>query len=158
MPGAIVTSLLPSLLALKEEDESRYRDRLNMMYELVTVLGVGAALIITFSAEPIIDNSIRRRVFKRCCRDAGNGMGRAFRCFGDGTNSTHDSGKLPAFALVHDHRRVVGQYCFNHTAYPDLRYIGGCCGDGMWVCGGCVAHEPRLCFLAPDAVDDVSFI
>ncbi len=49
-PMALVTALFPALMHARRDDPTRYRKRLQQLYELMVVISVGIALIITFAA------------------------------------------------------------------------------------------------------------
>ena len=53
IPAVIVTSLFPAILNAKRDDISRYRKRIQHLYDLMVYLSVPTALVITFAA-PLI--------------------------------------------------------------------------------------------------------
>ena len=49
-PMALVTALFPALMHARRDDPARYEKRLQQLYELMVMISVGIALIITFTA------------------------------------------------------------------------------------------------------------
>lgn len=50
VPMAIVTSVFPAVMNARRDDPLRYRRRLQNLYELMVVLGLGVAILMTFAA------------------------------------------------------------------------------------------------------------
>lgn len=56
LPTAIVASLFPRLIHLKESNPKRYRLRLQQLFDLLFMLALAVAVALTFLAEPIISS------------------------------------------------------------------------------------------------------
>ncbi|WP_325081797.1 flippase [Klebsiella aerogenes] len=54
-PIAIVSSLFPKIIKLREVDSAKYNQRLQFLYDLLVVISVCIALIVTFLSDFIID-------------------------------------------------------------------------------------------------------
>lgn len=55
IPTAIVTSLFPAILKLKELDKDLYRKRLERIFTLLNYLSLALAIVISFISAPLID-------------------------------------------------------------------------------------------------------
>jgi len=55
VPTAIVASLFPRLISLRDTDPLRYRERLQQVFELLFVIALAVAIFMTFMASPLID-------------------------------------------------------------------------------------------------------
>jgi len=55
VPAAIVASIFPKLIQLKEKEPQRYQQRLQQLFELLFSVALIVALFMTFSAEPLIN-------------------------------------------------------------------------------------------------------
>ncbi|MBE7175722.1 MAG: flippase [Mucilaginibacter polytrichastri] len=51
IPMAIVTSVFPAIINAKIQDEKRYQKRLQNMYDLMVVISVGIAVVMTFGSD-----------------------------------------------------------------------------------------------------------
>ena len=54
IPGALVTSVLPSLVALRQTDPARYQDRLRQLFALMTVAARAIAAPVSLAAGPLV--------------------------------------------------------------------------------------------------------
>lgn len=54
VPGAIVTSFFPKLIKLKEENPARFERRLQQLFDLLFILALGVAIVMTLLSEWLI--------------------------------------------------------------------------------------------------------